>query len=55
MTGSSRRIHRLRHHRGKSYEAFAKYPDLEIDLYLDSNHRMMRLEVPTAKVSVIRE
>lgn len=29
--------------------------DLEIDLYLDSNHRLMRLEVPSAKVSVVRE
>ncbi len=41
---------------GKSYEGLrVNTTDLEIDLYLDSNHRMMRLEVPTAKVSVIRE
>ncbi len=29
--------------------------DLEIVLYLDSNHRLVRLEVPAAKVSVVRE
>lgn len=29
--------------------------DLEIDLYLDGNHRLMRLEVPSAKVSVVRD
>ncbi|HMD08131.1 MAG TPA: hypothetical protein VKH63_11385 [Candidatus Acidoferrum sp.] len=41
---------------GKSYEGFrVNTTDLEVDLYLDSNHRMMRLEVPTAKVSVIRD
>ncbi len=41
---------------GKSYEGFrVNTTDLEIDLYLDSNHRMMRLEVPAAKVSVIRD
>jgi hypothetical protein len=41
---------------GKSYEAMkVTTPDLEIHLLLDSNHRLMRLEVPSAKVSVIRE
>ena len=41
---------------GKSYEGFrVSTTDLEVDLFLDSNHRMMRLEVPTAKVSVIRD
>ncbi|MGB8473556.1 MAG: hypothetical protein WCE61_05655 [Candidatus Acidiferrum sp.] len=41
---------------GKSYEGFrVTTNDLEVDLYLDSNHRLMRLEVPTAKVSVTRD
>jgi hypothetical protein len=41
---------------GASYEGLrVNTTDLEIDLYLDSNHRMMRLEVPSAKVSVIRD
>jgi hypothetical protein len=41
---------------GKSYEGFrVNTTDLEVDLYLDSNHRMMRLEVPAAKVSVVRD
>jgi hypothetical protein len=41
---------------GKSYEGFrVNTTDLEIDLYLDSTHRLMRLEVPAAKVSVIRD
>jgi hypothetical protein len=29
--------------------------DLEVLLYLDSNHRLMRLEVPSAKVAVVRD
>jgi hypothetical protein len=29
--------------------------DLEVLLLLDSNHRLMRLEVPSAKVSVVRQ
>jgi hypothetical protein len=29
--------------------------DLQILLLLDGNHRLMRLEVPDAKVSVVRE
>lgn len=41
---------------GKSYEGFrVSTSDLEVDLYLDSAHRLMRLEVPSAKVSVIRD
>jgi hypothetical protein len=41
---------------GKSYEGLkVTSSDLEILLLLDSNHRLMRLEVPAAKVSVIRE
>jgi hypothetical protein len=41
---------------GKSYEGLkVTTPDLEILLLLDSTHRLMRLEVPAAKVSVIRE
>jgi hypothetical protein len=41
---------------GASYEGFrVNTSDLEVDLYLDANHRLMRLEVPAAKVSVIRE
>jgi hypothetical protein len=30
-------------------------PDLEILLYLDANHRMMRLDVPSSKVMIVRE
>jgi hypothetical protein len=41
---------------GKSYEGLkVTSSDLEILLLLDSNHRLIRLEVPAAKVSVIRE
>jgi hypothetical protein len=41
---------------GKSYEGFrVTTSDLEVDLYLDSHHRLMRLEVPSAKVSVLRD
>jgi hypothetical protein len=41
---------------GKSYEGFrVSTADLEVDLYLDSTHRLMRLEVPAAKVSVVRD
>ncbi|MGB6961403.1 MAG: hypothetical protein WCD34_14010 [Candidatus Acidiferrum sp.] len=41
---------------GKSYEGLrVTTTDLEVDLYLDANHRLMRLEVPTAKVSVVRD
>ena len=41
---------------GKSYEGLSvTTSDLEVLLYLDSNHRLMRLEVPSAKVSVVRD
>jgi hypothetical protein len=41
---------------GKNYEGLkVTTSDLEILLLLDGSHRLMRLEVPTAKVSVIRE
>jgi hypothetical protein len=41
---------------GKTYESLkVSTSDLEILLLLDVNHRLMRLEVPDAKVSVIRE
>ena len=41
---------------GKPYEGLrVTTTDLEVLLLLDSNHRLMRLEVPSAKVSVIRQ
>jgi len=41
---------------GKTYEGLkVNSSDLEIQLLLDNNHRLIRLEVPEAKVSVIRE
>ncbi|HMD42186.1 MAG TPA: hypothetical protein VKH45_03840 [Candidatus Acidoferrum sp.] len=41
---------------GKSYEGLKVVTsDLEVVLYLDSNHRLMRIEVPSAKVAVVRE
>src|SRR6201998_896205 len=41
---------------GKSYEGLkATTADIEILLYLDSAHRLIRLEVPSAKVAVVRE
>jgi hypothetical protein len=41
---------------GKSYQGLKVVTnDLEIVLYLDANHRLVRLEVPAAKVSVVRE
>jgi len=41
---------------GKSYEGLKVVTnDLEIALYLDGNHRLIRMEVPAAKVSVVRE
>jgi hypothetical protein len=41
---------------GKNYEAMkVNSADLEILLYLDSAHKLIRLEVPTAKVAVVRE
>ena len=41
---------------GKTYEGLkVTSSDLEIHLLLDNNHRLIRLEVPAAKVSVVRE
>jgi len=41
---------------GKTYESLkVSSSDLEILLLLDNTHRLIRLEVPEAKVSVIRE
>lgn len=41
---------------GKTYEGLKVITnDLEITLYLDGNHRLVRMEVPSAKVSVVRE
>jgi hypothetical protein len=41
---------------GKIYEGLkVSTSDLQILLLLDSNHRLMRLEVPDAKVSVVRD
>lgn len=41
---------------GKSYEGFrVSTTDLQIDLFLDSTHRLIRLDVPAAKVSVLRD
>lgn len=41
---------------GKSYDALRVITsDLEVILYLDSNHRLMRVEVPSAKASIVRD
>ena len=41
---------------GKSYESLkVTTNDLEVVLYLDPNHRLMRLEVPSSQAAVIRE
>jgi hypothetical protein len=41
---------------GKSYDGLrVTTSDLEVQLFLDSNHRLMRLEVPAAKVTVARD
>ena len=41
---------------GKTYEGLkVTSSDLQIILLLDASHRLMRLEVPDAKVSVIRD
>jgi hypothetical protein len=41
---------------GKSYDGLrVTTSDLEVLLYLDANHRLMRIEVPSAKVSVARD
>ncbi len=42
--------------KGKSYDGLrVTTSDLEVLLFLDSNHRLIRLEVPAAKVSVARD
>ena len=42
--------------KGKSYEGLrVTTTDLEVLLYLDANHRLLRLEAPSAKVAVIRD
>lgn len=41
---------------GKTYEGLrVTTSDIEVLLLLDSNHRLMRLEVPSSKVAVVRE
>lgn len=41
---------------GKTYEGLKVITnDIEIVLYLDPNHRLMRLEVPASKAAVVRE
>lgn len=41
---------------GATYEALrVNSTDLEILLYLDANHRMMQLDVPSSKVTIQRE
>ena len=41
---------------GKNYELLkVTTADLEIHLFLDPNHKLIRLEVPASKVAVIRE
>jgi hypothetical protein len=42
--------------KGKSYDGLrVTTADLEVLLFLDANHRLMRLEVPAAKVAVFRD
>jgi hypothetical protein len=41
---------------GKSYDGLRVVTsDIEVVLYLDANHRLMRLEAPSAKVSIVRD
>src|SRR6202000_84883 len=41
---------------GKSYDGLkVATADLEVMLYLDKNHRLDRIEVPSAQVSVLRD
>jgi hypothetical protein len=41
---------------GKAYEGLkVATADIELTLFLDSNHKLMRIEVPSAKVVVVRE
>ena len=43
-------------HEGKTYEGLrVTTADLEVLLLLDTSHKLMRLEVPSAKVSVVRQ
>jgi len=41
---------------GKTYESLkVNTSDLQVLLYLDTNHKLMRIEVPAANVAVVRE
>lgn len=41
---------------GKTYEGLkVSTADLEVTLFLDNNHKLMRLEVPSAKAAILRE
>jgi len=41
---------------GKTYEGLKVVTsDLQVTLYLDNNHRLMRIEVPSSKAAVVRE
>jgi hypothetical protein len=41
---------------GKSYEGLkVTTSDIELTVYVDPNHRLMRLEVPASKAAVVRE
>jgi hypothetical protein len=41
---------------GKTYEGLkVATSDLQINLFLDSNHKLMRLEVPSSRAAVVRE
>jgi len=41
---------------GKTYEGLkVTTNDLQVLLYLDNNHRLMRIEVPAAKAAIVRE
>jgi hypothetical protein len=41
---------------GKTYEGLkVTTNDLQVTLFLDANHRLMRLEVPASKAAVVRE
>jgi len=41
---------------GKTYEGLSvKTSNIEMVLYLDPNHRLMRIEVPASKAAVVRE
>lgn len=41
---------------GKTYEGLkVTTNDIELLLYLDNNHRLMRLEVPASKAAIVRE